>query len=140
MVASILMLPKEMELEVEVTRRSIREYAEAIRDRYLRSKKGGKTKILDEFVAASGLHRKAAVRLLNRERKRGNVKRPGRPRLYSFEAIEALKEAWEASDRICSKRFQPFLPELVSILKRCGELKVTDETEGELRRISASND
>jgi hypothetical protein len=127
-----------LELEVEVTRRSIQEYAEAVRSRYHRSKKGQKTKILDEFVAASGLHRKAAVRLLNRERQRGSVKKPGRPRLYSLEAIEALKEAWEASDRLCSKRFQPFLPEMVSILKRGGEISIGEEAEGELRRMSAS--
>jgi hypothetical protein len=138
MVASILVLPKELILEVEVTRRSIREYAEAVRDRYLRLKKVGKTKILDEFVAASGLHRKAAVRLLNRVSEKGRLKKSGRPKLYSLEAISVLKEAWEASDRLCSKRFQPFLPELVSILKECGELKVTERTEGELRRMSAS--
>jgi hypothetical protein len=125
-------------MEVAVTRRSIQEYAEAVRDRYLKSKKVGKTKILDEFVLASGLHRKAAVRLLNKERKRGSVKRPGRPRLYSLEAIGALKEAWEASDRLCSKRFQPFLSEMVSILKRGGEISIGEETEGELRRMSAS--
>jgi hypothetical protein len=127
-----------MVAEVEVTRRSIQEYAEAVRDRYLRSKKVGKTKILDEFVLASGLHRKAAVRLLNREKKRGNVKRPGRPKLYSLEAIGALRVGWEASDRLCSKRFQPFLPELVSILNREGELSIGDEAKGELSRMSAS--
>lgn len=121
-----------------MTRRSIQEYAEAIRGRYIRSKKVGKTKILDEFVAASGLHRKAAVRLLNRASEKGRLKKSGRPKLYSLETNSVLKEAWEASDRICSKRFQPFLPELVSILKGCGELKVSEETEGELSRMSAS--
>jgi hypothetical protein len=138
MVASILVLPKEMMLEVEVTRRSIHEYAEAVRDRYFRSKKAGKTKILDEFVAASGLHRKSAVRLLNGVNKKAERKKSGRPKLYSLEAVSALKVAWEASDRLCSKRFQPFLPELVSILSRVGEISVTEETEEELGRMSAS--
>ena len=121
-----------------MTRRSIMEYAEAVRERYLRSAKATKTKILDEFVAATGLHRKAAVRLLNRVNKKNGGKKPGRPKLYSLEAMSALKVAWEASDRLCSKRFQPFLPEMVGILKRAGELSVTEETEGELSRMSAS--
>lgn len=121
-----------------MTRRSIQEYAEAVRDRYLRAKKAGKTKILDEFVAASGLHRKAAVRLLNRTKRKGEGRKPGRPQLYSLEAVSALKEAWEASDRLCSKRFQPFLPEMVTILKREGELVITEEIESQLEQMSAS--
>ncbi len=134
MVASKIVLPKgEM-----VTRRSILEYAEAVRGRYSGSSKKVKTKILDEFVAATGLHRKAAVRLLNRARERGSKKKSGRPKLYSIEAISALKVAWEATDRLCSKRFQPFLPELVGILKREGELRITEETEHQLGCISAS--
>ena len=48
-----------------MTRDSILEYAEAVRGRYLRPKKGLKTKILDEFVAATGLLQKANIRLLN---------------------------------------------------------------------------
>jgi hypothetical protein len=97
---------------------------------YLRSEKATKTKILDEFVAATGLHRKAAVRRLNMVSKKNGVKKPGRPKLYSLEAMSALKVVWEASDRLCSKRFQPFLPEMVGILKRAGELSITQETEG----------
>ncbi len=104
----------------------------------MRSKKAVKTKILDEFALASGLHRKAAVRLLNRVKKKGARKRSGRPKLYSLEAVSALKVAWEASDRLCSQRLQPFLPELASVLKREGELTITEETEGELNRMSVS--
>jgi hypothetical protein len=39
---------------------------------------------------------------------------------------------------LCSKRFRPFLPELVGILRRKGELKIKDETESQLCRMSAS--
>ena len=121
-----------------MTRRSILEYAEAVRGRYLRSTKKVKTKILDEFVAMTGLHRKATIRLLNRRGRPPDLKRSGRPRLYSLEATAALRVAWEAADRLCSKRFRPFLPELVGILKRKGELSLTEETETQLCQISPS--
>jgi hypothetical protein len=97
-----------------------------------------KTKILDEFVAVTGLHRKAAIRLLNRGSRPSGKKRSGRPRLYGLESMAALKVAWEATDRLCSKRFHPFLPELVGILKGNGELGVTEEAEGQLYRMSPS--
>jgi hypothetical protein len=122
----------------EVTRRSILEYAEAIRGRYLKASKKIKTKILDEFVAATGLHRKAAIRMLNRVRENDVRKRSGRPRLYSLEAHSALTSAWEAADRLCSKRLHPFLPELVGILVRKGEITVSAQTQAELCRMSPS--
>jgi hypothetical protein len=52
--------------------------------------------------------------------------------------MSALKVAWEATDRLCSKRFHPFLPELAGILKRSGELRVTEEAERQLYRMSPS--
>lgn len=97
-----------------------------------------KTKILDEFVAVTGLHRKASIRLLNRRSGPVSRKRKGRPRLYGLEVIAALKVAWEASDRLCSRRLCPFLPELVRILKAKGELRVTEEAEAQLCRLSSS--
>jgi hypothetical protein len=45
-------LPKE----VEVTRRSILEYTQALQSRYFGSSKEEKGKILDEFTQVSGLH------------------------------------------------------------------------------------
>ncbi len=123
---------------MKVTRRSILEYAEAVRGRYLRSSKKTKTRILEEFVATTGLHRKAVIRLLNRVSEPVRSRRRGRPRLYDLEVMAALNVAWEATDRLCSRRLQPFLPELVAILKAKGELRVSKETEAQLCRLSAS--
>ena len=43
------------------------ELVETLRERYRQSGKSVKTKILDEFVAITGHHRKHAVRLLNKD-------------------------------------------------------------------------
>jgi hypothetical protein len=122
----------------EVTRRSILEYAEAVRERYLNAPKKTKTKILDEFEAATGLHRKAAIRLLNRVSKKGGRKKNGRPRLYSLEAMAALKAAWETADRLCSKRLQPFLPELAEVMISKREISISAQTQQELCHMSTS--
>jgi hypothetical protein len=119
-----------------VTRQSIREYARAIRDRYWQNNKIGKTKILDEFTKTTGLHRKAAIRLLNKETAKHSSKKRGRPRKYSHDAAEILKTAWEAEDRICSKRLHPFLNDLVKILKKNNDIEVSPAVETQLRQIS----
>ena len=121
-----------------MTRRSITEYAEAIRGRYFQASKKAKTVMLNEFVATTGMHRKAAIRLLKRRGSPPGKKRSGRPRLYGLEVMAALKVTWEATDRLCSRRLCPFLPELAGILKRTGELRVTEEAETQLCRMSAS--
>jgi len=92
----------------QVTRSSIREYVGAIKGRYQRETKKGKSKILDVFTKATGLHRQAAIRLLNRYHPPSGRKRSGRPSSYGTEVIEALRAVWEASDRLCSKRIHPF--------------------------------
>ena len=45
----------------KVTRCSLIEYGEAVRDRYFRARMKAKTEILNEFVATTGMHRKAAI-------------------------------------------------------------------------------
>jgi hypothetical protein len=52
--------------------------------------------------------------------------------------VAALKVAWEASDRLCSKRLQPFLPELLAVLERSKEITLTEQTRRQLCRISPS--
>jgi hypothetical protein len=44
--------------------------------------------------------------------------------------------AWEATDRLCSKRLHPFLPELIKVLRRYGDGTITAEIEVQLCRMS----
>ena len=121
-----------------MTRGSIREYTEAVQERYFLASKKEKGKILDEFTKVTGCHRKAAIRLFRRgSQPRANKKR-GRPRRYGSAVLGALRMAWEATDRLCSKRLHPFLPELVTILRRHGESTMTTEIEAQLCQMSPS--
>ena len=101
-----------------------RELLAAVRPRYRQAPKAAKTRILDEFVANTGYHRKYAVRLLQHEEpaKRPAQPRPGRPRIYTAEMDRALRFIWETCDHICGCRWQPFLPEMITVLERQGEL------------------
>jgi len=134
-VASKLVLPGK---DGKVTRGSIREYAEAIRGRYSRASKEEKGKILDEFTKVTGCHRKSAIRLLRRVNTAKPGRKRGRPCQYGATLAGALRTAWEATDRLCSKRLQPFLPELVKVLRRQGESAITADMEAQLCRISPS--
>ena len=121
-----------------MTRRSILEYVQALRSRYLGASKEGKGKMLDECTQVTGLHRKAAIRLLYRLSQPRAGRQRGRPRKYGTGAVEALRVVWEASDRLCSKRLQPFLPEMVKVLRQHGEQRFDAATEGQLCRMSPS--
>jgi hypothetical protein len=121
-----------------VTRRSMHEYAQELRSRYFKARKEEKGRILNEFTQVTGLHRKAAIRLLNRRNPTGADKRCGRPRTYGAETAEALKYIWEVSDRLCSKRLQPFLPEMVKVLSVHAELQINKSMEDRLCRMSPS--
>lgn len=121
-----------------MTRGSIQEYTDAVRKRYLKGEKREKGKILDEFIQVTGYHRKAAIRSLHREGSGKKGKRRGRQRKYKHESIDALRQVWEASDRLCSKRLKPFISEMVKVMRRHGELTINAEVEAELCQISAA--
>jgi hypothetical protein len=121
-----------------VTRRTIIEYVQALRPRYVKASKTEKSKMLDEFIQVTGFHRKAAIRLLNGGSQRASGKRRGRRRKYGTAAQEALKAIWEASDRLCSKRLQPFLPEMVRVLRQHGEQRINAFVEEQLCQMSPS--
>jgi len=95
-----------------------------------------KGRILDEFTKVTGYHRKAVIRLLHRDSQPEANKRRGRPRQYRAVVAGALRVAWEATDRLCSKRLKPFLPELVQVLRRHGESTMSAEIEAQLCRMS----
>ena len=110
-----------------MSRTSRKELLTTIRDRYLCSTKGDKGRILDEFTAVTGLHRKHAIRLLagSKYEKEEGISLAGR-RVYDEAVREAAIVVWEASDRICGKRLHAALPHLVeSIRKTRGSATVT---------------
>ena len=83
-----------------------------------KSAEGGKTRILDEFVAVAGCHRKHAVRLLGQSTPAlSGCPDVGR-RVYDEAVREALIITWEAADRICGKRLKEILPSLVDAMER----------------------
>ncbi len=96
-----------------------RELADAIRKRYWRASKKQKSRILDEFVATTGYHRKYALWLLgNHSPQRAPVRRRRRQRIYTADVSQALTRIWDICDRIASRRLHPFLPEMLQVLER----------------------
>jgi hypothetical protein len=110
----------------------------AIRDRYASAGRPEKAKILDEFVALTGFHRKHAMRLLRGtdEPAKGGG-RPGR-RIYGEAVRAALVLAWEASDRICGKRLHPLLPLLIEAKERHGHGGLDGQNRQQLLAMSAA--
>jgi hypothetical protein len=121
-----------------MSQRSKQELLEEIRPRYLKAKRSEKATILDEFVAVTSYHRKYATRILKHGRPRQSGKKHGFHKIYQGEVVVALEQIWEVCGRICSKRLQPFLPEMVKVLERCGELRLTEQTKMLLLQMSRS--
>jgi len=120
-----------------VTRASLREYAAVQRERYRQATRAEKRQLLDEVVAVTGIHRKAAIRLLRRPpRPRATPGPGGRPRAYGPEVAAAAEVLWQASGRIGAHRRHPFVPELLDRLLRCGELTLAPTVDKLVRQAN----
>jgi hypothetical protein len=86
-------------------------YLKHLKARYFRADRKGKSRILDEFCATSGLHRKHVVRLLTRTPLGWREKPAGRKREYQpNELLGPLQAIWLATDQMCAKRLKVALP------------------------------
>lgn len=114
-----------------------KELVEALRLRYRSAASGDRTKILDEFVALTGYHRKHAIRVL-----RGEVtpatEGHQRNRVYDEAVVLALTVLWEAADRVCGKRLKPLIPSLVEAMERYGHLNLEPVVRTKVFDISAA--
>lgn len=108
--------------------------------RYYKVDRNKKMKILDEFTAATGYHRKYAILLLRQfkptQAPKTLPKKPHRNIKYNEEVQNALIQIWEAANRICSKRLVPYLPELIEVMSRHGYLKLDPQVHSKLLKIS----
>jgi hypothetical protein len=127
-----------MDKGYSVSQVSRRDYLQRIYARYERAGGREKRRIMDEFCANCGYHRKYAIRLLNgppppaqplprRRRRRGVT--------YGSRVISILKAVWQAADYPRSVRLKALLPEWMLWIRRC--FRLPPELERQLLQISA---
>lgn len=124
-------------MRLKMTKPSRDELLAGCRLRYLVAAPLEKSRILSEFLEATGYSRKHAISILNHEHV-SKATRSGRRAKLSQEAASAIVEAWLLADRICSKRLVPFLPELLGELEKAHLLNLSELDRKLLLSVSAS--
>ena len=114
-----------------------REYLTRIHGRYQRAGRPHKTRILHEFCATCGYHRKSALRLLHRPLAPPSARRrPGpKPTYDPVVLLPVLKVLWLASDQLCSKLLQAALPAWLEYYER-HHAPLSEDVQEKLRAIS----
>lgn len=111
---------------------------------YRQATKKEKGRILDTLIELAGYNRFYAARVLRQRarltdatRNLGRKKVPRRrTRTYDEAVFPALRKIWVICDCICSKRLGPYLPEIIPVLERLGELELSEEVRKKLLEIS----
>ncbi len=88
-------------------------YLDNLIKRYKSANRKQKSALLEELCAISGYHKKHAIRLLNKKRKRffRQKETRGRPEKYSESVyLEPLRRIWLCADQLCGKRLKMALP------------------------------
>jgi len=122
----------------KISKQAKSELLEVLRQRYQGAVRQDKTKILDEFSAIAGCHRKHAIRLLTGTPPALNKTIKPARRLYEEAVREALIVLWEAADRICGKRLKAVLPRLVDALEQHGHLHLDAAVRQRVLAVSAA--
>lgn len=107
--------------------------------KYIKASSQDKTIIVTSVVTVSGMHRKAVIRALNRERVRSGWKAPprlGRPRIYTTETESALAWLWEQYDYPSAERLHDEVAEAVRIFKRDSMWNYTPQATNQLVNMS----
>ena len=114
------------------------ELVNALARRYAVAGRAEKTRILDEFVAITGFHRKHGMRLLRCDAAARRSEAKASRRIYDEAVREAIVVLWEASDRICGKRLKALIPTLVEAMERHGHLRLGAEIRAAVLAMSAA--
>lgn len=114
-------------------------YLRALQKRYQKGTKKERGRILDEFVATTGYHRKHAIVILAGRyvRKKQPIRRP-RARIYGEEDKRAIWQIAEWFDEIDSRRLRVVMDVELEHLRKHGHLNVSVACYERLQRISAS--
>ncbi|HVV69453.1 MAG TPA: integrase [Gammaproteobacteria bacterium] len=117
------------------------EYRLLIQPRYQCANKTVKQRILDEFCAVCGYHRKYAIALLKKlvRVKKSFSKAPGpKPRYQDADFLKVLQRIWYETDLSCAKRLKAAIPLwLPKYGQHYGEL--SEEIQHKLLTISSAS-
>ncbi|VUT26916.1 MAG: Integrase core domain protein [Candidatus Methanolliviera sp. GoM_oil] len=122
-------------------------------NRYRKSSKKEKGRILDEFIQLTQYKRNYAGWILRNYGKEilcridGQLlrivvgapkrkKKRKRPRRYDDKVLKVLKKLWFLLDYMCGKRLAPALKNILPLLEKLGEIEVDEETRKKLFSIS----
>ena len=123
--------------------KSRRELAYAVAPRYRVARKCQKSTILDEFVEATGYHRKYAISVLESATLWSPaIARPAatltRQRKYGSSIEQPFLDLWGKSGCLCPKRLMPFLAEFIDTLERFDEISLCPGVKDRLLDMSVS--
>lgn len=117
-----------------MSQRTKRQIIEKTRDRYNRAGRKYKATILSELQALIGYERKYTIKLLRG--KRGcRYNNPGRKKQYREEVANLLKDIWQSTGQMCSKRLAVAMSEWLPYYEKLNG-KVREELRLELLSIS----
>lgn len=116
--------------------RSKRDMLRAVHARYQKASREVKSRILDEFCATTGYHRKYAIHLLNSALKEvSQLRRRRRGHTYSAQTVAVLATVWEAAGYPWSVRLKAMIPMWLPWAKK--HIKgLTPEIEQQLVKMS----
>ena len=89
--------------------KACREYAKEMRSRYDRADRRQRARLLDEFTAVTGYHRKYAIALLAKAPE-PRLRSPGKSTRFTPQLINALVGIWRVADYPWSARLVAMLP------------------------------
>jgi hypothetical protein len=125
-------------MDTTISKQTKAEVLEAVQQRYQQAARTDKSRILDEFVALAGCHRKHAIRLLTGAVPTRAATPATAQRTYDEAVREALIVLWEAADRICGKRLKAILPGLITALEQHRHLVLDATVRQRLLSVSAA--
>ena len=107
--------------------------------KYITANATEKSQIVTSIMEVSGMHRKAVIRALNRERKRSNWQPPpklGRPKKFTAETEAALAWVWEQYDYPSAERLHGEIQEAIRIFARDGMWQYSEQATQLLGNMS----